>query len=118
MSTRISSQFQSAIQDGPWTTVAVWDRDDPFGILGGKIFEIGEPVRLKTVVIPVHRNISEGKAAIWWIAGFTDANGHFARVVRTWAATKIAREEGGVAVSVGELEKLPDMLRITAEAFR
>jgi len=83
------------------------------GLTYTEIFEIEEPVHLRT--IRLCPKVDECKNApkvqedeIWWIKGFSHAQG----VASVYVATKRGGELGDYTIPVNELVKVPAMLRI------
>ena len=67
-------------------------------------FEIGEPIHLRTVETMFDTQI-------WWIRGFSHEQG----VAGVYVSTKRHGELGDYTIPVGELVKLPAMVRIAVE---
>jgi hypothetical protein len=108
--TRFTSQFQSEIEGGPWTSVAIWSPNDPLGPINGDIFEVGEPVLL---CWRAWSNVSNDPLTkrIVWIHGFAETiNGHSVNVGAT-------RDQQTKQTSVGHLIKLEPLHRIAAEGI-
>ena len=109
--TRFTSQFHAEIEGGPWTSIAIWPNDDPYGPINGVIFEVGEPVRVCEGAFPLVSSEEKKILAkrVFWIMEFAETmNGHSVNL----GATRTYFEQ---QVNVGRLIKLEPLHRLAAE---
>lgn len=97
--------LEAEAEGGAWTSVVVY----PNGGAAKERFEIGEPVYLKSIRIKTS-NYDVNK--VWWIQGFDHARGE----AKVFITTMRGGCPGELGIPLGELEKLPAMLRIAVEA--
>ena len=113
-STRITSQLHAEIADGPWTSVVMWQDDDPYGPSNGLIFEVGEPVCVdrRAWGAGLDNNVDEDSPLvkqIYWITKLREGiNGHEVSLGKTRGASTF------VTMAV-HMRKLGPLRRLAAE---
>jgi hypothetical protein len=98
--------LERTTEGGPFVRVRVIQSRD--GLAFAEIFELGEPVHLKS--IRPGRGVLSGEK-IWWIQGFGEVRGQS----KVFVTEDRIGTPGELGVPVRELEKLPAMLRIALE---
>ncbi len=100
--------LERVVEDGPLVRARVIRERD--GLSYAEIFEIGEPVHLRTIRLcpKVDEWPKAQEDKIWWIQGFSHAQG----VASVYVATKRGAELGDYTIPINELVKVPAMLRI------